>query len=118
MFGDEQACLDYMFDCRWPEGYLCPRCNGQTAWPIASRGLWECAACHYPVSLTAGTVLHKTHTGLHLWFWAAYLMTTGTPGISARQLQRQLGLSRYETAWIMLHKLRRAMINPERSLLT
>jgi transposase-like protein/ribosomal protein L37AE/L43A len=117
-FGDEQACLDYVFDCRWPEGYLCPRCNGQTAWPIASRGLWECAACHYQVSLTAGTVLHKTHTGLHLWFWAAYLMTTGTPGISARQLQRQLGLSRYETAWTMLHKLRRAMINPERSLLT
>lgn len=117
-FGDEQACLDYMFDCRWPEGYFCPRCNGQAAWPIASRGLWECAACHYQVSLTAGTVLHKTHTALHLWFWAAYLMTTGTPGISARQLQRQLGLSRYETAWTMLHKLRRAMVNPERSLLT
>ena len=117
-FGDEQACLDYMFDCRWPEGYICPRCKGQSAWPIASRGLWECAACHYQVSLTAGTVLHKTHTGLHLWFWAAYLMTTGTPGISARQLQRQLGLSRYETAWTMLHKLRRAMVNPERTVLT
>lgn len=117
-FGDEQACLDYMFDCRWPEGYFCPRCKGQAAWPVAARGLWECAACHYQVSLTAGTVLHKTHTALHLWFWAAYLMTTGTPGISARQLQRQLGLSRYETAWTMLHKLRRAMVNPERTLLT
>ncbi|MGY4543029.1 transposase-like protein/ribosomal protein L37AE/L43A [Arthrobacter sp. UYNi723] len=116
-FGDEQACMDYMFDCRWPEGYFCPRCKGQAAWPVAARGLWECAACHYQVSLTAGTVLHKTHTALHR-FWAAYLMTTGTPGISARQLQRQLGLSRYETAWTMLHKLRRAMINPERTLLT
>ena len=85
---------------------------------VATRGLWECAACRYQVSLTAGTVLHKTHTALHLWFWAAYLVTTGTPGISARQLQRQLGLTRYETAWTMLHKLRRTMVNPERTLLT
>jgi ribosomal protein L37AE/L43A len=53
-FGDEKACLDYMFDCRWPEGYVCPRCKGQSAWPVATRGLWECAACHYQVSLTAG----------------------------------------------------------------
>ncbi|WP_426978463.1 IS1595 family transposase [Pseudarthrobacter sp. O4] len=117
-FGDEQACLGYLFECRWPDGYSCPRCKGESAWPVAARGLWECAACRYQVSLTAGTVLHKTHTALQLWFWAAYLMTTGTPGISARQLQRQLGLSRYETAWTMLHKLRRAMVNPERTLLT
>lgn len=117
-FGDEQACLGYLYECRWPEGYACPRCKGESAWPVAARGLWECAACRYQVSLTAGTVLHKTHTALHLWFWAAYLMTTGTPGISARQLQRQLGLTRYETAWTMLHKLRRAMVNPERTLLT
>ena len=68
--------------------------------------------------MTAATVLHKTHTALHLWFWAAYLMTTATPGISAMQLQRQLGLTRYQTAWTILHKLRRAMVNPDRSLLT
>lgn len=68
--------------------------------------------------MTAGTVLHKTRTPLHLWFWAAYLMTTATPGVSALQLQRQLGVSRYETAWMMLHKLRRAMVNPERTPLT
>lgn len=117
-FGDEQACLDYLFECRWPDGFVCPRCKGRGAWPIAARRLWECSGCHYQVSLTAGTVLHKTHTALHLWFWAAYLMTTGTPGISAVQLQRQLGLSRYQTAWMMLHKLRRAMVNPERNMLT
>lgn len=117
-FGDEQACLDYLFQCRWPEGFVCPRCGGTTAWPIAARRLWQCGGCAYQVSLTAGTVLHKTHTALHLWFWAAYLMSTGTTGISARQLQRQLGLTRHQTAWTMLHKLRRAMVNPERSLLT
>jgi transposase-like protein len=80
--------------------------------------VWECAACHRQTSVTAGTVLHKTHTPLHLWFWAAYLMSTATPGISARQLQRQLGITRYETAWMLLHKLRRAMVDPEREPLS
>jgi transposase-like protein len=65
--------------------------------------------------VTAGTVLHNTRTPLRLWFWAAYLMSTHTPGISAAQLQRQLGISRYETAWLIGHKLRRAMVAPERA---
>ncbi len=70
------------------------------------------------VSVTAGTVLHKTRVPLHLWFWASYLVAMSTPGISAVQLQRQLGISRYETAWMMLHKLRRAMVNPAREPLS
>jgi len=61
--------------------------------------------------------MHKTRMPLTLWFWAAYLVATHTPGISAVQLQRQLGISRYETAWMILHKLRRAMVAPERELL-
>lgn len=61
--------------------------------------------------------MHKTHTPLRTWFWAAYLVATHHPGISARQLKRQLGLSRYETVWLMLQKLRRAMVAPERELL-
>jgi len=61
--------------------------------------------------------MHGTRTPLRLWFWAAYLVATHTPGISAVQLQRQLGISRYETAWLILHKLRRAMVAPERELL-
>ena len=72
---------------------------------------WRCVACRYPVSLTAGTVLHNTKLPLTVWFWAAYLMTTDTRGISALLLQRQLGLRRYETAWMLRHKLRRAMVN-------
>jgi transposase-like protein len=64
--------------------------------------------------VTAGTVLHRTRTSLREWFWAAYLVTTHTPGMSALQLQRQLGIGRYETAWTILHKLRRAMRRPGR----
>ncbi len=58
--------------------------------------------------------MHGTRTPLRLWIWAAYLVATHHPGISAKQLQRQLGLSRYETAWLILQKLRRAMVAPER----
>jgi len=78
------------------------------------RHLWECADCHLQTSVTAGTVMHRTRTPLRLWFWAAWLVATHTPGISAVQLQRQLGISRYETAWLILQKLRRAMVAPER----
>ena len=117
-FPDDAACTEYLFASRWPEGFRCPACGHVHAWPVARRRLvWECASCHRQTSVTAGTVLHKTHTALHLWFWAAYLMSTATPGISAVQLQRQLGIGRYETAWMLLHKLRRAMVNPERQLL-
>ena len=117
-FPDDQACREYLLESRWPDGYCCPRCGGSAATPLARRLLLQCSGCRYQVSATAGTVLHKTHTPLHLWFWAAYLMSTATPGISAVQLQRQLGISRYETAWMILHKLRRAMVNPERTPLT
>jgi transposase-like protein len=118
-FPDDEACAQYLVKSRWPEGFRCPRCAHEHAWPVTKRRvLWECAACHRQTSVTAGTVLDKTRTPLHLWFWAVYLMSTATPGMSALQLQRQLGLGRYETAWMMLHKLRRAMVNPEREALT
>ena len=81
---------------------------------LAGRGLLQCRSCRHQTSVTAGTVLHRARVPLRLWFSAAYLVTTHTPGFSAVQLQRQLGLDRYETAWTMLHKLRRAMPRPER----
>ena len=81
---------------------------------MPGRLLWRCKACGHDTSVTAGTVLHRTRTPLTQWFWAAYLVTTQTPGLSALQLQRQLGIRRYETAWTMLHKLRGAMVRPGR----
>lgn len=113
-FPDERACLEYLAESRWPSGYRCPACGGDRAWLLERRHLWQCAACGRQTSVTAGTVLHRTRTPLVLWFWAAYLVATHTPGMSALQLQRQLGISRYETAWLLLHKLRRAMVAQER----
>ena len=63
---------------------------------------WQCKACGHQTSVTAGTVLHRSRTSLREWFWAAYLVTTHTPGMSALHLQRQLGIPRYETAWTLL----------------
>jgi transposase-like protein len=113
-FATEEACRDYLVECRWPEGFRCPACDGREAGGLHRRRLvWQCKRCGHQSSVTAGTVMHKTHTPLRLWFWAAYLVATHHPGISAKQLSRQLGI-RYETAWLMLQKLRRAMVAPER----
>ena len=79
-----------------------------------ARQVWQCKSCGAQTSVTAGTVMHKTQMPLRRWFWAAYLVATHHPGISAVQLARQLGIRRHETAWMMLHKLRRAMVAPER----
>ena len=113
-FGTDAKCARYLKDSRWPEGYRCPKCEYPEAYELRSRGLLKCRKCGYQTSLTAGTVLHGTRLPMKQWFWAAYLVATYTPGISAVQLRRQLGLKRYETAWVMLQKLRRAMVRPER----
>jgi len=117
LFADEAACRAYLARSRWPEGFQCPRCRHGEALELPTRLLWRCRSCGHDTSVTAGTVLHRTRISLTQWFWAAYLVSTQTPGFSALQLQRQLGLGRYETAWAMLQKLRRAMVRPERELL-
>jgi transposase-like protein len=114
-FADEEACRTYLFACRWPDGFCCRRCGGHEVGVMHRRRLvWQCKRCGAQTSVTAGTVMHGTRVPLRLWFWAAYLVATHHPGISAVQLQRQLGLRRYQTAWLMLHKLRRAMVAPDR----
>jgi transposase-like protein len=113
-FASEEACQQYLAASRWPDGFLCPRCGNRRAYELVKLKRWQCAGCRHQVSLTAGTILHNTKTPLTVWFWAVYLMTTDKRGVSALLLQRQLALRRYETAWMMLHKFRRAMINLER----
>ena len=96
---------------------MCPRCGNHSAHELAELRRWQCTHCRHQVSVTAGTILHNTKLSLTIWFWAAYLMTTDKRGISALLLQRQIGLGCYETAWMMLHKFRRAMVNLERESL-
>jgi len=115
-FREDDACRTYLAACRWPESFRCARCGQGAAFELPQRRLWQCKACGRQTSLTAGSVLHRTRVPLTVWFCATYLVSTHSPGLSAVQLQRQLGIS-HETAWALRHKLRRAMVNPEREAL-
>lgn len=115
LFPDDAACAAYLERARWPTGFTCPRC-GIVGDPfrIATRpGILTCRSCRRQTGLTVGTVMERSHTPLSVWFWAAYLVASQTPGISAVQFQRRLGLSRYETAFGILHKLRAGMVRPD-----
>jgi ISXO2-like transposase domain/Transposase zinc-ribbon domain len=117
-FPDDAACAAYLFAKRWPDGFVCPSCDRDQAWPLRTkRFTFECRSCHRQTSVTAGTVMHRSHLPLTVWFWAAHLLSTHSNGLSALQLKAQLGLGSYKTAWLLCHKLRRAMVDPGRSLL-
>ena len=113
-FGTDQDCREYLFDQRWPEGFVCPQadCGGREYWKIqrANRTdvLYECTQCHHQVSLTAGTLFHRTKVALPVWFLAIYRVAVDKGGVSAVELARELGVS-YPTAWLMHHKIQRAM---------
>src|ERR1700738_3644196 len=115
-FATEEACRAYLARLRWPTGFHCPRCGPEKACPV--RGLWECAGCGCQTSVTAGTIFQDTRIPLPVWFRAMWWVTTQKNGASALGLQRVLGLKKYKAAWMMLHKLRRAMVRPGRDLLT
>ena len=118
-FATDEACEDYLALCRWPDGFRCPRCGGEHAYRLARQRRWQCAgpSCRHQVSLTSGTILDNTKAPLTAWFWAAYVMATDTRGVSATLLRDQLGVS-YKTAWLLLHKLRRATVAADRSPLS
>ncbi len=119
MFPDDDACAGWLMSVRWPEGFECPRCGHDHGWALRGKAhTFECARCHRQTSVTAGTILHGSKLALTIWFWAAYLMATHSNGISALQLQKQLGIGCYRTAWTLAAKLRRAMVDPERDLLS
>lgn len=116
-FPDDAACLDYLEGLRWPDGPWCPACGGMDGWRIRDRRLWMCSACGRKTSVTAGTIFHRSHTPISTWFAAAWFVTSSKNGISALGLQQQLGFGSYETAWAWMHKLRRAMVRPDRDRL-
>jgi transposase-like protein len=114
-FQNDEMCREYLVQSRWPDGVVCPR-DGLPGWYSAARKVYSCANDHQWTA-TSGTIMHKTYVPLTIWFWGAYLVTTDKRGMSAKGFQKQLGLSRYETAYMVLQKLRAGMVNPERGLI-
>jgi len=108
-FGDERSCAEFLAELRWPGGFRCD-CGGTRAWHHESRPrVYQCATCRRQVSVTAGTVMHRTKVPLVEWFWAAWAFSQDKRGVSALHLSRLLG-RRYETVWRLLHKVRDALV--------
>ena len=119
MFPDDDACAAWLIGMRWPDGFVCPACGHEKGWALRRKAhTFECAGCRRQTSVTAGTILHASKLPLTVWFWAAYLMATHSNGISALQLQKQLGIGSYRSAWLLAHKLRASMVDPERNSLS
>src|SRR5499427_9897323 len=115
-FSTEEGCREYLFRLRWPAGFRCPRCGCAKAWAVRAT-LFQCSSCNSQTSVTAGTVFQDTRKPLATWFRAMWFVTSQKNGASTLGLQRVLGLGSYRTAWSWLHKLRRAMVRPDRDRL-
>ena len=113
-FATEEDCRAYWIEARWGGKPACARCNSTRVWRERDGFLFECAHCRHQTSLTSGTLLEKTRKPLKMWFRAVFEISARRTGISAKDLQRIMGFGSYKTAWAWLHKLRAAMVRPER----
>lgn len=108
LFDTDAECRAYLEGLRWPDGVECPRCKSDSISRITARKVFECNACRYQFSATAGTIFHDSHLPLPKWFLAIFLITESRKGMSALQLKRLLRVS-YKTAWYLCHRIRAAM---------
>jgi transposase-like protein len=109
MFNTEQDCIDYLTSIRWPHGFVCPVCASIIHWK-KTKGRYECIDCHTETSVTNGTIFHKSTKPLLIWFRAIWWIVAQKNGVSAKGLQKVLGLGSYKTSWAWLHKFRRLMV--------
>ena len=116
-FPNDDACLDWLMNHRYPQGVECPVCQKVTKHhKLASRPVYECDYCGHQISPLANTIFHKSSTSLKIWFQAIHLMASTRCGISAKQLQRETGVT-YKTAWRMFKQIR-TLLNEQCGMLT
>ena len=109
-FHSEDVCVDYLFQTKWPHGFVCPKCSHRYFYQITTRRLplYECAGCHHQTSLTVDTIMEGSRTPLQKWFTSIFLASRPFPGINATQLKETIQVT-YKTAWLILQKIRHAM---------
>ena len=112
-FPSQKECIEHLFNLRWPNGFICPRCNSPKYGFHSGRFLYQCKDCRYQASLTAGSVMHKTRTPLMVWFWTIFMVACDKRGHSALSISKELKIS-YWIAWTLLQKIRRAMAEQDR----
>jgi len=108
-FTNDDECLQYLEELRWPDGVKCPRCSSDSISRITTRGQLDCNSCRYRFSVTSGTIFHDTHLPLSKWFLTVYMMIESKKGMSAKQIERSMGIGSYRTAWFLCHRIRGAM---------
>jgi len=117
-FKSDEDCWNYIFEIRWPNGFICPKCKVKTKYWMTEQKLIHCSSCNYQASVTGGTIFHGTRKPLLLWFHIMWWVVAQKTGASANNLMSFMGFGSYETAWSWLQKLRRAMVRPERDKLS
>jgi transposase-like protein len=115
-FATEAACREYLASLRWQDGFACPRCGFGKGWRM-SKSLMLCGSCRHQASVTQGTIFQGSHLAMATWFRIMWHVCAQKNGMSALGLQRAMGLGSYRTAWMALHKLRKAMVRPGRERL-
>jgi transposase-like protein len=114
-FRTEEQCRDFLFQIRWPEGFVCPKCEHHKYINIKTRHRYECSKCGYQASVMTNTIFHRSHTPLNKWFIAIFLLSADKRGLSSSQLAKNVSVS-MPTAWLMIHKIRKAMTDSEAGL--
>ena len=107
-FPDAEACVKYLYAVKWPKGFVCPVCGHRHCYALSGYGRYQCANCRHQTSLTANTIMHRSHLPLTKWFWSIYLVACDKRGISALTLAGKIEVS-YKTAWYLLRRIRAAM---------
>ncbi|MEG2931890.1 MAG: IS1595 family transposase, partial [Ruthenibacterium sp.] len=106
-YGSETQCRNFLYEMRWSKGFICPKC-GASGHCRLTNGRIQCDKCHHQTTVTAGTIMHRSHVPLTKWFLAIYFVSQDKRGISAVQLQAMIGVT-YKTAWYVLVRIRKAM---------
>jgi Zn ribbon nucleic-acid-binding protein len=117
-FATEADCIAYWIEARWGGTPACAKCQSTRLWTERDGILFECAECGHQTSLTSGTLLEKTRKPFKVWFRAVFEISSRRNGISAKDLERIMGFGSYKTAWTWLHKIRAALVTPNRKRLS
>jgi transposase-like protein len=116
IFSSDEACLHFLEQVRWGKSFECQACGSDKFW-VLSTGLRRCQICRFKNSVKTGSIFESSRLNLKTWFYAIWLFTAQKTGVSALNLQKNLGLGSYRSAWLLLHKIRNSMIFSDRNLL-
>jgi hypothetical protein len=112
-FADDATCATHAARHRWPDGFVCTNCGDRQTWYLANRGLYDCKKCRHQTSVTAGTIFHRSRIPLVRRYWLIYHMAMDKVGVSVCEMQRLVKIGQYSTAWLMAHKIRKAMADKD-----